>query len=468
MMRIPADEVRYHPHSFADPAGRVFWWKGELYRGLYADSAALFGRLLREGKLERLADQGLLIDTEATDFFIDGYEMIVRHRVIPFASYPEEWCPAMLKDAALTLLDLLIELAHCGLTLQDSHPWNLLFDRGRAVYVDLTSITPIRDDHWRGYDEFCRFYQNPLILMSHDQERIARRLLFEYDGVLGSDVLALTQGSIFSRSLPAIISRFKRARTRLRWTYSRQARMDLDPQFGNGEKPTRAPDLLVRRFRKIKQRIQELSLPSAISAGDGRDFATSFARPQSWMPIQRAVHEVLNRRKPSSVLDLGISETGWHSMAVANSGSAALAVGTDSAVLTKLYTAAHKQRLPLLPVFMDFTDPTPSRGLCSHWSVAASERFKCDLVLALANVHQFVFQRSLNFDQIVEGFASFSKRWLIAEFVPAENEGLRKLSSRKFSWYNLENFATALKKRFPTVSALPGSSSGRVLLACEK
>ena len=127
-------------------------------------------------------------------------------------------------------------------------------------------------------------------------------------------------------------------------------------------------------------------------------------------------------------------------MAVANSGSAALAIGTDSAVLTKLYTAAHKQRLPLLPVFMDFTDPTPSRGLCSHWSVAASERFKCDLVLALANVHQFVFQRSFNFDQIVEGLALFSKRWLIAEFVSPENPRITKFSLRKVSWYNLENF----------------------------
>ena len=107
-------------------------------------------KIMHEGTLERLTDQGLLIDTEATDLIIDGYEMIVRHRVVPFASYPEEWCPAMLKDAAFTFLDLLVELAHCGLTLKDSHPWNLLFDRGRAVYVDLTSITPIGDEHWRG------------------------------------------------------------------------------------------------------------------------------------------------------------------------------------------------------------------------------------------------------------------------------------------------------------------------------
>src|SRR5678815_3981698 len=95
-------------------------------------------------------------------------QMVVRHRMVPFTSYPEEWCPAMLKDAALTLLDLLVELARCGLTLKDAHPWNLLFDRGRPVYVDLVSITPLVDERWRNEAEFRRFYLHPLLLMAHN------------------------------------------------------------------------------------------------------------------------------------------------------------------------------------------------------------------------------------------------------------------------------------------------------------
>jgi hypothetical protein len=209
MKTISLDDVSFHPHSFADPAGRLFWWNGGLYRGLHCDAARLFSRLLCASTLQRLSEQGLLIDTEATDFRLEGFEAVVRHRVVPFASYPEEWCPAMLKDAALTLLDLLIELARCGLTLKDSHPWNLLFDRGRPIYVDLTSITAIHDDHWRGYDEFCRFYRNPLILMAHGQERIARRLLLEYDGVRESEVFAITRSSSTWRSLAALIIRMK-------------------------------------------------------------------------------------------------------------------------------------------------------------------------------------------------------------------------------------------------------------------
>jgi hypothetical protein len=40
------------------------------------------------------------------------------------------------------------------------------------------------------------------------------------------------------------------------------------------------------------------------------------------------------------------------------------------------------------------------------------------MVLALGLVHQIVFKRYLNFEQIGQGFALFSKRWLVVEFVP--------------------------------------------------
>jgi hypothetical protein len=467
MIPIPHDEIRFHPHSFADPAGRLFWWNGQLYRGLCPDWAVLFKRLFCAGTLQRLVKQGLLIDTEPTDFRIDGYETVVRHRAVPFASYPEEWCPAMLKDAALTLLDLLSELAHFDLTLKDSHPWNLLFDRGRPLYVDLTSIIPIRDAQWRGYDEFCRFYQNPLILMAHGQERIARRLLFEYDGVLRPDVEALTRGATTPLSLAAIVGRFRKASHKdLSPSCQRQANRDSHSRSAK-EAESAAANSLIACFQETKRQIEHIRLPAG-SVRDDNNFSLSPAGRNCWTPTQQAVHEILDRLKPSSVLDIGSPDNGWYSRLVTACGSTALALGTDSKVLTKLYLDAHHQHLPLLPVVMEFTDPTPSRGLCSHWSVAASERLKCDMVLALANVQQYVFKRALNFDQFAAGLAAFSKRWVVAEFVLPAEQDLQNSSSRKIPWYNLENFAGALRKQFPSVTIVPDVAPGRALLMCEK
>jgi hypothetical protein len=117
---------------------------------------------------------------------------------------------------------------------------------------------------------------------------------------------------------------------------------------------------------------------------------------------------------------------------------------------------------------MDFTDPTPSRGLSSHWSIAATERFQCDLVLALDLIHHVVNKRHLNFDQIVNGLALFSKRWLVVEFVPREGQHSCELWSSGFSWYTLDNFINTLKKQFRSVGIMPFYPEPRVLLLCEK
>src|SRR5262245_6474907 len=138
MDHISAHEIKFHPHSFGDPAGRLFWWEGQLYRGISHEKVSFFKQLFQTGIIQELVDRGLLIETEPTPLTVDGYAMVVRHRSVPFASYPEEWCMAMLKDAALANIELLKYLAQYGFTLKDAHPWNILFDAWKPIYVDLS------------------------------------------------------------------------------------------------------------------------------------------------------------------------------------------------------------------------------------------------------------------------------------------------------------------------------------------
>src|SRR5678815_1068770 len=92
--------------------------------------------------------------------------MVVRHRCVPFVSYPQERCAAMFKDAALTYLQLAERLRSHGLRLKDTHPWNLLFDGCNPVYVDFTSISQITDsEQFISADKFRRYYVYPLLLI---------------------------------------------------------------------------------------------------------------------------------------------------------------------------------------------------------------------------------------------------------------------------------------------------------------
>src|SRR5262249_12313568 len=123
-----------------------------------------------------------------------------------------EWCAPMLKDAALAILDLLLELDSLGLTLKDGHPWNVLFDAHKPVYVDLTSIIPSSGPDWPGLDEFSRFCIYPLFMMANGNDRAARCLMAEYEGVTRSEARSLgwrwnTSRFVFNR-LRSRTSRF--------------------------------------------------------------------------------------------------------------------------------------------------------------------------------------------------------------------------------------------------------------------
>src|ERR1043166_1328914 len=146
MQQLHTNEVAFHPSSKAtDPNGRLFEWQGQLYRAIDQRHAAFCRDLFSKGVIDRLSSKGLIVDTELQSLVLDGYELVLKHRKIPFVSYPYEWTGTMLKDAALLQLHLELELLAYDLTLQDAHPWNIVFDGAQPVFTDIGSLSPVAD-----------------------------------------------------------------------------------------------------------------------------------------------------------------------------------------------------------------------------------------------------------------------------------------------------------------------------------
>ena len=78
------------------------------------------------------------------------------------------------------------------------------------------------------------------------------------------------------------------------------------------------------------------------------------------------------------------------------------------------------------------------------------------MVLALGLAHKIALENHFDSDLIVEGLSSFSKRWLVVEFVRREGQS------------RLDDFTKALLKRFRDVRVLSSGEDPRVLLLCEK
>ena len=71
--KIPASEVEFHKGYLGDPNGRLFTWRGELYRGIAHHRADFYLGLFESGIVRRLIATGHLVTTDLTDLQLDGY-----------------------------------------------------------------------------------------------------------------------------------------------------------------------------------------------------------------------------------------------------------------------------------------------------------------------------------------------------------------------------------------------------------
>ena len=444
---IPIEEVSFHPHSFADDAGRLFRWNDRLWRGINPARASFFDELFRGRVIQELVEAGLLIESNPTNFVLDGYPMVVSHRSVSFISYPNEWCAEMLKDAARTILNLAIELTRRGLTLRDAHPWNVLFDWTRPVFVDLTSIAPSNvNPSWSAYDEFCRFNYYPLILMSRGHERIARSLIAEYEGVLRGEVLALLRGSFPSRF---VLSRLLERLTK--------------PLFAGIK--NHSGRSAVGFLEQAKRNLEMIETPGYAKQNRRRSVETLSAFSEGdYTSLCLTLRNLLTTLRPGNILDLSRGYT-WTTTLPATMGFKTVSIDPDVARISAIYALARDKNLPILPLLVDFIKPTPSVGYSSHYSIGATERLKCDLVLALGLVDKVSGENHLSFDLIAEGLASFTSRWLVVE---KRNSGMATSANDPYHDSGRPDaFVSALSKRFRSVMVVLSLPTTELLL-CEK
>ena len=97
------------PASFRDPSGMLFRRNGTLYRQVNNCYISHYDKLIDSGLYEKLVEAGLLVRHEEVDVGLaidDAAYKVIQPELIPFVSYPYEWCFSQLKDAALLTLEI--------------------------------------------------------------------------------------------------------------------------------------------------------------------------------------------------------------------------------------------------------------------------------------------------------------------------------------------------------------------------
>ncbi len=166
-MLVDIDQASFVAGSFRDRTGRVFLRGDRVFRTLSAEGLSEWQKVSRTNFFRDAAANGSIVGTVLSDDASvpdqsDSVSAVLEHDRIEMLTWPWEWSFSMLRDAALSQLDLLQAALREHCILKDSTPFNWQFHRGHWTLMDVGSLTPLRPGQvWEGYRQFCEMFLFP-------------------------------------------------------------------------------------------------------------------------------------------------------------------------------------------------------------------------------------------------------------------------------------------------------------------
>lgn len=407
--------------SLRDPDGILVATDDRLFRLLRPDAAPAFREALAKAAIAAAMERGEIAATKmlspgqvpAAVRAIAPDADIYEHQRINFVSYPGEWSPLMLCDAASHTLRMLSLALDSGLILKDASPTNIVFDGTRPVFVDLPSFVPRSPGVflWHARHQFDACFVLPLLLHLEASVPIAWSLRNPVQGVahrMAAQLLGprawLKPSLVAAVAVPAALSnRPGKGSSRPRQDLNdERARFALRRQLTGLERR-------IARLRDGIRRKTSMWRAYTDSRGhyDARDIETK----------RRIVAEMIASVAPARVLDVG-ANTGEFS-ALAAQHAPVIALDVDEQSVNGIYERAAAEHLPISPLVGNFARPTPAEGWDNAESSALLERLagQCDLVLMLAVIHHLRVTEGIPMARVLATAARVTGRHLIIEYV---------------------------------------------------
>lgn len=368
--RLPLGDVTTSIHPFGDSIGYLFTHQGRMYRAIRAEHAAFYRRLFETGVIGRLVDRGVLVPSEIVNERLPGFDFLIEHERLPHATYPTEWSTSMMREAALTTLDVQLELMQHGATLEDAHPWNIVFNGTQPVLVDLTAIKPATGaPRWEGEQTFRAEFMLPLQLMLHGRVGLAH-------------LIATTDDAD-------------------NWELWRLWRHDLAETIARVRARLGIAGSPVKRVESWRRAILA-SEPNGITPARATPSAAIVAHVRGW--------------DVESVNIIGVSDESL-ALSIAQRGLRVVACTTDHTLAESIYRNARADRASVLPVIVDALAATSTFGAFARPSRAgAGTRLACDAaVLPGRRAVPSSDQQWMHLDQQIEAASVYASRYLAVE-----------------------------------------------------
>lgn len=457
------EPLTHHPASYRDPSGFIYIQEGALYRQVNKYFAVHYDFFIDSGCYDHLVKAGLLIThthVENTRSEDEQCHAVLMPEVIPFISYPYEWCFDMLRDAALLTLRLLKEALSFNMILKDATPYNIQWYKGKLIFIDTLSFEKNNDaEPWVAYRQFCEQFLAPLVL-AHYKSIPPHTIMRAWPDGIPVDIAAtlLPFRSRFSLHTYLHIHLNGRVRKKKSST-SKEASIKF-----NRKK-------LLNIIGSLEILIKKLQWKPVQSVWS--DYYQEAAERDNYLvPKEQIIASWLRQLNGiKTATDLGANDGKFSKMAAA-AGIATVATDFDSLCINNLYRAVKNEgEVRLLPLVMDLSDPSPAMGVNNEERAGFTSRAKADLVIALALIHHLCIGKNIPLGHVARLLASLSGNKLIIEFVPkADNKVALMLAGRTdiFSQYTEDSFIREFEKYFAIEDKQLAGSSGRTLYLMKK
>ncbi|MBU1694980.1 MAG: class I SAM-dependent methyltransferase [Verrucomicrobia bacterium] len=472
--RARPDAARADGGSYRDPDSFVFYHGGRVCRAVSPELWPALEAAWQGGVIETLIRDGVLIgselvpegseDHEAFSRHFPGMARFVLHQRVPSVSYPYEWSFSMLADAALLHLTIQEALLKADLSLKDATAFNVQFVRGRPVLIDLGSIEkPGRRDVWVAYSQFCRMFLYPLALQLFRGMNFRQIFLADVQGISAEETYKLLG---FWRSFsPAF---FMDVFLQRQFNRADQARVRrLKPQLTKGSGDPAVQVFNLRRLaRKVKKLRARYTCAGPWSEYEQTHSYAGSARGEK----EEYVGRFLKTYKPATVLDLGCN-TGVFSLMAAREGAQVVAMDGDHDCVEMLYRKVREEQLPILPLVINLTNPSPAIGFDNRERLRFADRIRGETVLALALVHHLLVSGNLSLAAIRDLMAGLTTKYLVIEFVEREDEMFQTLLALRkdtCGTLSLQTFVNVFQERFDLLDSRPLAGTRRHLLTMQR
>ncbi len=397
-----------------------------MLRGLGEKAAGDFHALRDTRFYSEALEAGDLVATEMVEAAApDGSEwaLVLEHEAVPVVTYPHEWSFSMLQDAASLTLRLVRAAIDEGLTIKDATPYNVQFVGPRPIFIDIGSFEPYRiGEPWWGYRQFCQMFLYPLMFTAYKDLPHQPWMRGAIDGITPQHARRVLQGR--RRGSRGLIPHvWLHARADARFTGGSAAAVESLKRAGYD---TRIYVSLVDRLLKL---VGELRWHDGRSAWDGYSERSHYAPEEVTAKIQ-FVERVVGQRRRSQVWDVGAND-GMFSRIAAGNADVVLAMDSDGHVVDRLYrTLREDGSHVIVPLVMNFADPTPGIGWRNMERPVIGMRSSPDLVLALAVIHHLALTHNVPTESILDFLADLDTEVVLE--VPTETDPMvRRLKGNK-------------------------------------